>query len=139
MCYARPVKLSTRRRAPSWSRASGTTRQVQGSHRREGGGVRAGSETLAYTVGSHIAFAERKFAPATSEGRRLLAHELTHVIQQQAAAGVAPASEIRIGERDDRWERQADDIARQTPTTGSSPNKRMTCELISAESQEISG
>lgn len=37
---------------------------------------------LAYTVGSNIVFGERQFAPETSRGKRLLAHELTHVLQQ---------------------------------------------------------
>ena len=36
----------------------------------------------AYTVGNHIVFGAGRFAPATSEGERLLAHELTHVVQQ---------------------------------------------------------
>lgn len=36
----------------------------------------------AYTVGSNVVFAPGRFAPHTSEGRRLLAHELTHVVQQ---------------------------------------------------------
>jgi hypothetical protein len=36
----------------------------------------------AYTVGYDIAFGAGCFAPTTSEGRRLLAHELTHVVQQ---------------------------------------------------------
>ncbi|MFN0194229.1 MAG: DUF4157 domain-containing protein [Aestuariivirga sp.] len=36
----------------------------------------------AYTVGQSIAFGYGKFAPGTHEGRRLLAHELTHVVQQ---------------------------------------------------------
>ncbi|MFL6332512.1 MAG: DUF4157 domain-containing protein [Pyrinomonadaceae bacterium] len=36
----------------------------------------------AYTVGDHIVFAEGRFAPSTPEGDRLLAHELTHVLQQ---------------------------------------------------------
>jgi Domain of unknown function (DUF4157) len=36
----------------------------------------------AYTVGDNIVFGAHRFAPATSEGRRLIAHELTHVIQQ---------------------------------------------------------
>lgn len=82
-------------------------------------------DARAYTVGSHITFAEGEFAPGTSEGRRLLTHELTHVMQQQAAAGVTPASEIRIGQREDRWEEQADDFVRQTLTKRSSPNKQM--------------
>lgn len=37
---------------------------------------------LAYTVGRDIVFAERNYAPGSTEGRRLLAHELTHVLQQ---------------------------------------------------------
>jgi hypothetical protein len=36
----------------------------------------------AFTVGTDIAFAEGYYSPNTLEGRRLLAHELTHVIQQ---------------------------------------------------------
>jgi len=43
----------------------------------------------AYTVGSDIVFGAGRFAPATHAGRRLLAHELTHVIQQ--SAGMAPS------------------------------------------------
>ena len=39
----------------------------------------------AYTVGRHIAFASGRFAPDTTQGRRLLAHELTHVVQQSGA------------------------------------------------------
>jgi hypothetical protein len=39
----------------------------------------------AYTVGNHIVFGAGQFAPATQEGRRLLAHELTHVVQQGAS------------------------------------------------------
>lgn len=35
----------------------------------------------AYTIGSDIAFAQEKYAPNTSEGRKLLAHELAHVVQ----------------------------------------------------------
>lgn len=39
---------------------------------------------LAYTVGRDVVFGAGQFAPATSAGQRLLAHELTHTIQQQA-------------------------------------------------------
>lgn len=40
----------------------------------------------AYTVGSHIAFANGRYAPSTVAGQKLIAHELTHVIQQSAGA-----------------------------------------------------
>jgi Domain of unknown function (DUF4157)/Lysine-specific metallo-endopeptidase len=36
----------------------------------------------AYTVGHHMVFGAGRFAPETHEGRRLIAHELTHVVQQ---------------------------------------------------------
>lgn len=36
----------------------------------------------AYTVGHDIVFAEGRYAPETREGQRLIAHELTHVVQQ---------------------------------------------------------
>lgn len=37
----------------------------------------------AYTVGRDIVFGENRFQPSSLEGRRLLGHELTHVLQQQ--------------------------------------------------------
>jgi hypothetical protein len=38
----------------------------------------------AYTVGHNIVFGTGRFVPGTQSGRRLLAHELTHVVQQSA-------------------------------------------------------
>src|SRR5262249_218466 len=38
-------------------------------------------DALAYTVGSNIVFARDQYAPTTGRGRRLIAHELAHVIQ----------------------------------------------------------
>jgi len=43
----------------------------------------------AYTVGSDVVFAPGQYAPRTAQGRRLLAHELAHVAQQQPRRGVA--------------------------------------------------
>lgn len=40
---------------------------------------------LAYTVGDHVVFGAHKYQPATTEGRRLIAHELTHVVQQSGS------------------------------------------------------
>ena len=39
----------------------------------------------AFTTGSHIVFASGEYAPQTVSGRRLLAHELTHTMQQGAS------------------------------------------------------
>jgi hypothetical protein len=42
----------------------------------------------AYTVGNHIVFNAGRYAPATTSGGELLAHELTHTVQQGAASTV---------------------------------------------------
>jgi hypothetical protein len=39
-------------------------------------------DALAYTVGPNVVFAAGQFAPGRAAGDRLLAHELTHVVQQ---------------------------------------------------------
>jgi hypothetical protein len=39
-------------------------------------------QALAFTVGYDIVFGAAQYAPETPQGRRLLAHELTHVVQQ---------------------------------------------------------
>ncbi len=38
---------------------------------------------LAYTVGEDVVFRSGKYTPETTTGKRLLAHELTHVLQQE--------------------------------------------------------
>ncbi len=48
----------------------------------------------AFTFGSHIVFGSGRFAPNTRKGRRLLFHELIHVIQQQGAQENAAAPAV---------------------------------------------
>lgn len=43
---------------------------------------------LAYTVGSHVVFGAGRYSPESSEGLHLLAHELTHVVQQEGNTGL---------------------------------------------------
>ncbi|WP_020588527.1 DUF4157 domain-containing protein [Desulfobacter curvatus] len=42
----------------------------------------------AYTVGNNIVFGTNQYMPGTTLGRRLLAHELTHVLQQSDATNL---------------------------------------------------
>ena len=51
---------------------------------------------LAYTVGRDMVFGRGQYAPGTSEGRKLLGHELTHTIQQQAATQVQGSIQRRV-------------------------------------------
>jgi hypothetical protein len=44
----------------------------------------------AYTLGNNMVFGAGEFNPGTREGRRLLAHELTHVVQQPSTRDPPP-------------------------------------------------
>lgn len=59
----------------------------------------------AYTVGNHVVFAPGRYSPGTTAGRALLAHELSHVMQQ---GDVMPGATLPIGEPDSGVEREAD-------------------------------
>jgi hypothetical protein len=72
----------------------------------------------AYTVGREIVFGAGQYAPETSDGDRLIAHELTHVLQQSGgAAGRSAnqngdqASSLRVSHPADASEREADRVA----------------------------
>lgn len=43
-------------------------------------------EARAYTVGRDVVFGSGQYSPHTERGRRLIAHELTHVVQQESGA-----------------------------------------------------
>jgi outer membrane protein OmpA-like peptidoglycan-associated protein len=66
---------------------------------------------LAYTVGSDVVFAKGQYAPNSPGGQRLLAHELTHVVQQANAPGSLAKKEIKMGECNDVYEQDADRVA----------------------------
>ncbi|HTA23111.1 MAG TPA: DUF4157 domain-containing protein [Terriglobales bacterium] len=66
---------------------------------------------LAYTAGSDVVFGAGQYAPETSPGRKLLAHELVHVFQQRHVA--APAAEpTRVDHSDSQAEREAQAMGR---------------------------
>jgi pyrrolidone-carboxylate peptidase len=66
-------------------------------------------QSLGFTVGEHIILDPRRYDPETSAGRRLLAHELTHVLQQGNPLPTSwKPSRLRIGRPEDRLERAAD-------------------------------
>lgn len=48
-------------------------------------------QARAFTYGKHIFFGQGQFRPDSTEGRELLAHELTHTIQQGAATQLNPS------------------------------------------------
>src|SRR5262249_2485509 len=69
---------------------------------------------LAYTVGLDVVFRDGQHALSTTVGKRLLAHELTHVVQQDSAPKTEP--NLVIGQANDVYEREADQVASQVGT-----------------------
>jgi hypothetical protein len=62
----------------------------------------------AFTVGNDIYFRGGEYAPATTEGRALLGHELAHADQQD---GASLAGRLEIGPPDSDLEREAESVA----------------------------
>ena len=67
----------------------------------------AAVNALAYTVGRDIAFGQGRYQPGSLEGQRLIAHELTHVLQQRGASPVPPDGRLSVGPSGTEEERQA--------------------------------
>lgn len=61
----------------------------------------------AFTIGHHVAFAPGNYRPGTHSGDHLIAHELTHVVQQRGNSGRQQAS----GLTSDRYEAEAEQAA----------------------------
>ena len=69
----------------------------------------------AYTVGRDIVFGPGQYVPDSVEGRRLIAHELTHVIQQ-GGGSLSDVEVLTIGKRSDPLEREAEESAARVVT-----------------------
>jgi Domain of unknown function (DUF4157) len=65
-------------------------------------------QARAFTTGRDVFFARGEYRPGTGAGDRLLAHELTHVVQQRGAPTSGP---LTVTEPGDMYEREADRAA----------------------------
>lgn len=68
---------------------------------------------LAYTAGQHVVFGGGQYAPHTPAGRRLLAHELAHTIQQRGGPAADAPQHATIAPPTAPLEHEADDAARR--------------------------
>lgn len=85
-------------------------------HTDAGASESAGSvQANAYTVDHDVVFKSDQWSPGTEHGRRMLAHELTHVVQQSAGPvdGTPAPGGIRLSDPSDRFEREAEMVADQ--------------------------
>lgn len=88
----------------------------------------AAVQARAYTVGNNVVFGAGKFAPNSHEGKHLIAHELTHVLQQNAARpqpnGAAErASSLPLSPTPVGLHRETGTVLRREPQTDDRPLK----------------
>jgi hypothetical protein len=63
----------------------------------------------AYTVGSNIVFQRDTYDPESDAGKHMIAHELTHVVQQRSGPvdGTDAGGGVKVSDPSDRFERDA--------------------------------
>jgi Domain of unknown function (DUF4157) len=126
-----PEVDSSIQRARGGGRAlDGTTRErMESAFGADFGGVRihTGAEAdrlnravsaRAFTTGSDVFFRHGEYRPGSSAGHELLAHELTHVVQQN---GAPVQAKLTLGPVDDPAEREADAVAREVVQRTAAP------------------
>jgi hypothetical protein len=72
----------------------------------------------AFTTGTDIFFRSGSYNPSSGEGQKLLAHELTHVVQQRNAP---PPSEMTVSSPDDASEVEAAQVAESVSAETAQP------------------
>ena len=77
----------------------------------------------AFTTGRDIFFKEGAYQPGSSSGQELIAHELTHVVQQSSGL-VGGGSQMTVNAPDDAYEQEADAVAKSVTEVGSDSVQR---------------
>lgn len=86
----------------------------------------------AYTIGQNIVFAKGQYSPGTINGKRLLAHELTHVAQQNGGGlSFSPRPQAAIAtQRVYRSPESTDPIEKHTSWWGNLHEEELGAELL---------
>ena len=75
----------------------------------------------AFTTGSDIFFSDGAYDPGSSSGQELIAHELTHVVQQGTGAAGGTGSGMTVNDPGDQHEQEADSVARSVTAASQAP------------------
>ena len=100
----------------------GTRAQMESGLQQDLSGVRVHSNSAAdqlsrqfnakaFTTGQDVFFRQGAYDPGSSSGDKLLAHELTHVVQQGNAPAQLAGKKMNVSEPGDTGEQEADHVA----------------------------
>jgi Domain of unknown function (DUF4157) len=87
----------------------------------------------AFTAGSDLFFKQGKYSPGTDSGKKLLAHELTHVVQQR----VTPPTESQVSDPGDPQEVEARKVADSFGSNTSTHSDASEGLSRAAESEDV--
>jgi len=94
---------------------------------------------LAYTVGQNVVFGAGQYQPGTTSGNKLLAHELTHTIQQKSfGSSYVPQRATLISQPADPAETEADQVANQVLQSGK-VNRSINAHEATIQKQDAPG
>jgi hypothetical protein len=90
----------------------------------------------AYTLGEHIVFADSQYRSSNRDSYRLLAHELTHVLQQRSTSR-DNGGDIRIGDARDPAEAEAETFSTRIAADSSSKSGHGACSPLAESHQPL--
>lgn len=96
----------------------------------------AAINALAYTHGNHIVFAARQYQPGTGIGKHLLAHELTHVLQQNRNSNKPGKNDSSLEINNGRVPGRADNKILPVTEDASSVQRKKACNFYVHDSTE---
>jgi hypothetical protein len=97
-----------------------------------------GLSAQAYTVGSDIVFQNGNYDPGSTAGQHMLAHELTHVVQQRSGPvdGTDNGSGVRVSDPGDSFERAASANADSIMSTPAGPSASAASGSVQREGED---
>lgn len=85
----------------------------------ESDGLNKELSAKAFTTGQDVFFKQGAYDPGSSAGQELIAHELTHVVQQGTGRVSGSGSGMTVRPAGDSFEQEADHAAKQATSSGS--------------------
>jgi hypothetical protein len=91
----------------------------------------------AFTTGQDIFFREGTYNPASSDGQKLIAHELTHVVQQSGGGTGTSLGRMTVHGSNDSFEQEANAVADKAVQRAEEEDLQMQAEPEEEEEEEI--
>lgn len=95
----------------------------------------------AFTTGQDIFFRRGTYAPSSTSGRELLAHELTHVAQQGSGRVASPGGRMAVTSASDPLEQEAESASqiavRELARMGAQPPSQSDSNAVNSEGAQL--